>query len=119
MATELELINSSLKGDKESFGKIVRIYQSLICSITYGSVGDIHVSEDLAQETFYTAWKNLKSLRDKSKFKIWLCGIARNLTKEYIRQKYRPLTAQTQSLDTIIDIPNSDTNPREEAISKE
>ena len=102
MINEVELINSSLNGDKGSFGKIVRIYQSLICSITYNSIGDLHASEDLAQETFFTAWKNLDELQDKSKFKFWLCGIARNLTNEYIRQKYRNVTSQPQSLDNAI-----------------
>jgi RNA polymerase sigma factor (sigma-70 family) len=107
MINEIELINSSLNGDRVSFGKIVRIYQSLICSITYNSIGDLHASEDLAQETFYAAWKNLKGLQDKSKFKYWLCGIARNLTNEYIREKYRNVTPQTQSLDNTINIPTS------------
>jgi RNA polymerase sigma factor (sigma-70 family) len=119
MINEVELINSSLNGDKGSFGKIVRIYQSLICSITYNSIGDFHASEDLAQETFFTAWKNLNELQDKSKFKFWLCGIARNLTNEYIRQKYRNITAQSQSLDTTLDIPTLETSPRDAAISRE
>jgi RNA polymerase sigma factor (sigma-70 family) len=119
MINEIELINSSLNGDRVSFGKIVRIYQSLICSITYNSIGDLHASEDLAQETFYAAWKNLKGLQDKSKFKYWLCGIARNLTNEYIREKYRNVTPQTQSLDNTINIPTSELNPRDAAISQE
>jgi RNA polymerase sigma factor (sigma-70 family) len=119
MINEVELINSSINGDKVSFGRIVRLYQSLICSITYNSIGDLHASEDLAQETFFTAWKNLNQLQDKSKFKFWLCGIARNLTNEYIRQKYRNVTAQSQSLDSTLNIPTLETSPRDAAISKE
>lgn len=119
MTNEIDLINASIKGDKDSFGQIVRTYQSLICSITYNSIGDLHTSEDLAQETFFSAWKNLKSLKEKSKFKYWLCGIARNLTNDYIRTRYSDSTYKSQSLETYDNVPSLELNPRQEAISKE
>ncbi len=119
MINEIELIDASLQGDRDSFGQIVRTYQSLICSITYNSIGDLHTSEDLAQETFFSAWKNLKGLRDKSKFKYWLCGIARNLTNDYIRTRYSDSTYKSQSLESNDTVPSTQLNPRQEAISKE
>src|SRR5690606_21602169 len=41
--------------------------------------GDFARSEDVAQDTFLSAWRQLPQLRDRSKFKAWLCGIARHL----------------------------------------
>jgi len=35
------------------------------------------LSEDLAQETFVTAWQRLASLREPAKLRAWLCGINR------------------------------------------
>ena len=70
---EIDLLNASLSGNKEAFGTIVENYQSLVCSITYSATGDFAKSEELAQETFIRAWKELKQLKDLEKFRAWLC----------------------------------------------
>ena len=54
---DAELVEWSLTGDREAFGRIVERYQSLVCSITYGATGSLGLSEDIAQETFVTAWQ--------------------------------------------------------------
>ena len=51
------LVAESLAGDRTAYGRIVQRYQSLICGITYAASGDVHRSEDLAQETFIQAWR--------------------------------------------------------------
>src|SRR2546428_6788936 len=82
-----QLVEWSLTGDRDAFGRIVERYQSLVCSITYGATGSLSLSEDLAQETFVNAWRNLTGLRDASKLRAWLCGIARNLTNNFLRRR--------------------------------
>ncbi len=62
-------------GDREAFGQIVERYQSLVCSLAYSACGNLSRSEDLAQETFVTAWQRLGELREPSKLRAWLCGI--------------------------------------------
>lgn len=39
---------------------------------------DITLSEELTQETFFRAYMNYASLRDKDKASVWLCQIAKN-----------------------------------------
>ena len=39
---------------------------------------DISLSEELTQETFFRAYMNYASLRDKTKASVWLCQIAKN-----------------------------------------
>ena len=39
---------------------------------------DITLSEELTQETFFRAYMNYASLRDKDKASAWLCQIAKN-----------------------------------------
>ena len=82
-------MDASLEGDKDAFGEIVKRYQALVCSITYSMTGDIALSEDLAQETFVTAWQRLRFLRDPSRLKAWLCGIARNTARMALRKRVR------------------------------
>jgi len=50
------------------------VYKYLI-SLTH----DIDVAEELTQETFYRAVKNINSFKGKSKLSTWLCKIAKNL----------------------------------------
>src|SRR5256885_11119521 len=44
----------------------------------YSAIGRLGQSEDVAQETFITAWKHLRHLREPAKLRSWLCGIARD-----------------------------------------
>jgi RNA polymerase sigma factor (sigma-70 family) len=76
---DAKLVSATLAGDRDAFGQIVTRYQSLICSLAYSATGSLGQSEDLAQETFITAWRQLRELRDPEKLRSWLCGIARNL----------------------------------------
>ena len=39
---------------------------------------DVTLSEELTQETFFRAYMNYASLRNKEKISVWLCQIARN-----------------------------------------
>src|SRR5437879_3126924 len=82
-----ELVGDSLNGNLNAFGQIVARYQSLICSLAYSATGSLGQSEDLAQETFITAWKHLGHLRERPKLRAWLCGIARNRINNYLRRE--------------------------------
>src|ERR1041385_3584251 len=87
--TDTELVARSLVGNSEAFGQIVARYQSLICSLAYSATGSLGQSEDLAQETFITAWKHLGRLRERNKLRAWLCGIARNRINSSLRRDGR------------------------------
>src|SRR5512146_1765962 len=86
---DAELVTASLAGNREAFGQIVSRYQSLICSLAYSATGSLSQSEDLAQETFFTAWRQLAHLREPGKLRSWLCGIVRNLIRTAQRQECR------------------------------
>ena len=67
--TDIELVGRTLDGDTTAFEQIVSRYQSLICSLTYSATGSLGQSQDLAQETFITAWKHLRLLRERDKLR--------------------------------------------------
>jgi len=119
MGSDLELMEACLAGNREAFGRIVERYQSLICAIAYSATGDLGASEDLAQETFVTAWRRLGELRDRTKLRAWLCGIARNLTNNWIRQRSRDVVARAEPLEGAPETTETAPTPREHAISRE
>ena len=77
-----ELVEASRRGEHEAFGQLVARYQDLVCAVSYSSTGDRVLSEDVAQETFIAAWRQLDGLRDIERLRSWLCGIARNLARK-------------------------------------
>jgi RNA polymerase sigma-70 factor (ECF subfamily) len=68
-----------LHEDQNAFGELVRRYQSAVRGFLFKMTnGDAHLADDLAQEAFLKAWKNLRSFRSEAKFSTWLFGIACN-----------------------------------------
>jgi RNA polymerase sigma factor (sigma-70 family) len=116
---DAELVDRCLGGDREAFGRVVERYQGLICAIAYSACGDAGRSEDMAQETFLAAWRNLESLKDRSRVKQWLCGIARHVIQESCRRATRdPMAASTPLAQNVADGEES-FQPSEQTISKE
>jgi RNA polymerase sigma factor (sigma-70 family) len=116
---DAELVNSSLDGNREAFGQIVSRYQSLICSLAYSATGSLSQSEDLAQETFLTAWKQLAELREPPKLRAWLCGIARNLINSSLRAQGREPSHHAQPLEGISEPHSPEPLPIDRVISRE
>jgi RNA polymerase sigma factor (sigma-70 family) len=114
-----ELVSETLSGNRDAFSQIVTRYQSLICSLTYSATGSLGQSEDLAQETFITAWKHLRHLRERTKLRAWLCGIARNRINNFLRREGREPIRHAESLDEVSETPSAGPLPVDHVISKE
>ncbi|HEY5924453.1 MAG TPA: RNA polymerase sigma factor [Kofleriaceae bacterium] len=87
--TDIELVEASLRGEHEAFGDLVARYQDVVCAVSYSSTGDQVLSEDVAQETFIAAWRQLARLRNSARLRPWLCGIARNLARTARKRRRR------------------------------
>src|SRR3954469_1348549 len=98
---DADLVAASLAGNRDAFGQIVARYQSLICSLAYSATGNLSQSEDLAQETFVTAWKQLRNLHEPAKLRSWLCGITRNLVHNWLRSQGREPSHAAAPLEEI------------------
>src|SRR6516162_2809898 len=117
--SDSELVAQSLAGDRDAYGRIVTRYQTLICSIAYSATGSLSQSEDLAQETFVTAWKQLADLREPEKLRAWLCRISRNLTYDALLSEVREPVHKAKPLEDIKEAPASDPLPSDSTISRE
>jgi RNA polymerase sigma factor (sigma-70 family) len=116
---DAELVSASLSGNRDAFGQIVARYQSLVCSLAFSATGNLSQSEDLAQETFVTAWKQLAGLREPEKLRAWLCGIARNLINHSLHKQGREPSHQAKTLEEISESHSPNPLPTEQAISNE
>jgi RNA polymerase sigma factor (sigma-70 family) len=118
-ASDAQLVAHSLTGNRDAFGQIVARYQTLVCSLAYSATGNLDQSEDLAQETFLAAWKQLASLREPNKLRSWLCGIARNLTFDSLKKQGREPSHVGEPLDTLDAAHAAGPQPHDFAISQE
>src|SRR5690242_21733085 len=96
--SDSELVTQSLAGYRDAFGRIVSRYQTLLCSLAYSATGSLSQSEDLTQETFVTAWRQLANLREPEKLRSWLCRISRNLTYDALLRQGREPVHKAESL---------------------
>jgi RNA polymerase sigma factor (sigma-70 family) len=116
---DAELVTASLDGNREAFRLIVERYQTLVSSLAYCATGSVSRSEDLAQETFVAAWKQLAELREPAKLRPWLCSIARSLiSREFRRLGHEPDHA-AESLEAVAEWTSPEPLPPDQVISEE
>jgi len=84
---ENQLIPKVLDGDEEAFAEIVKIYLKAIYNFIYRLAGDRDAAEDLTQETFVKAWKNLERFDQSKNFRTWLFTIAKNTAFDWLKKK--------------------------------
>lgn len=78
----------TLLGDKSAFDQLTRKYQSSIRRFLQNlTMGDVQLSEDLAQETFIKAYLNLMSFQGMAGFSTWLFRIAYNVHYDHLRSR--------------------------------
>ncbi len=119
LQTDAELVGATLSGNRDAFGQIVSRYQSLVCSLAFSATGSLSQSEDLAQETFITAWTHLSHLRERDKLRAWLCGIARNCINGFLRREGREPASAAASLEELAESHSPEPLPVEYTISNE
>ena len=86
---DVQLIHRILDGDDEAFSVLVRKYQKSVHALAWRKIGDFHFAEEIAQDTFLQAHKNLATLRNRNQFAGWLYVIANRLCIKWI-QKNEP-----------------------------
>ena len=76
---DVQLISKILGGDDTAFSTLVEKYQKGIHALVWRKIGDFHYAEEITQDTFLNAYKNLSTLKEPSQFAGWLYVIANRL----------------------------------------
>jgi len=88
------LVSSAREGDRAAFGCLYERYARMVHGILLSRVPPPEV-DDLVQEVFLAALRQLHALRDVARFGAWLAVITRNRANDYYR-KSGPQTALTE-----------------------
>jgi len=96
MSTDLLSINlardfpAAQRGDHAAYGRMVRATQRMVASVALALVRDVQLSEDIAQESFLTAWQRLGQMKNSESFLPWLRDVTRNRAIDHLRTlRYR------------------------------
>jgi RNA polymerase sigma factor (sigma-70 family) len=84
---DLTLVEQACSGDTDSFTELCRRYYPAMVAIAHSIIGDRHLAEDAAQQTFAKAVRKMKKLKNKSKFAAWLAAICRNVALDLAKTK--------------------------------
>ena len=86
--------------DRNAFSELVRRHQSAVrTTLRRLTAGSHALADDLAQETFMLAYRNIKSFRHEARFSTWLYRIATNaFLADARKRKEEPLGDRDQDL---------------------
>lgn len=95
------------------FEKLFDDKQDLVFKYLIKLTGNAALAEELTQETFFRAYMNYTSLRNKEKASVWLCQIAKNTYYAWYNEHKK-----LHSLETTESISNPD-NMEDSFVKKE
>jgi RNA polymerase sigma-70 factor (ECF subfamily) len=99
---EKQLIASIRGGKTQQFHELIRPYERSVFVMALSLLHNEADAEEVAQETFLKAFRNLAGFRGEAKFGTWLISIALNEARSRIR---RNKTVRVVSLDQDPDEP--------------
>lgn len=105
---EQQLIKKSIKGDTESFGRLVTMHGRYVYNIAYKFMGNPDDASDMAQESMIKAFNAISKFKQNSKFTTWLYRITINVCKDEIKKR-RPDLITMEELENLPS--NADDDP--------
>jgi RNA polymerase sigma-70 factor, ECF subfamily len=109
-----ELVLQARKGDRDAFAGLYDRFAPLIRSVAYDATGCLQEVEDLCQEVFLHAYRNLTQLHDDERFPGWLMMIARRKCVSWGRTRKRHPVVALEAMDP----PVADCDGNDDAIQE-
>lgn len=99
-AHDLEpLVAAATTGDADAFARVIGATSGLVTSIALAIVRDVDMSQDIAQDVFLSAWRDLRKLRNPASFLPWLRQMTRNRAHHVLRGQVRTRRWMVQPSD--------------------
>ena len=116
--TDLAVVTKARLGDADAFRVLVERHSRPLFRLAYRMTGNQHDAEDVVQESFLRAWRQLGKFDERASFGTWLYRIATNCSLDAIcSRKRRPVDSGME--DPVLALPSGDPTPERMAVSGE
>ncbi len=85
--TDSELVEIVRNSDQERYGEIIERYQGKLFAYLFRLIGSRDEAQDILQDVFLKAYRNLQSYDSSRKFSSWIYRIAHNEAVNFIKRK--------------------------------
>ena len=86
---EGEWIERCLRGEQRVYAYLVQRYERMVRSVIRRLIVSDAEVDDLAQAAFVTAYENLAQFEGTARFSTWVCEIALNKSRDWLRGQRR------------------------------
>jgi RNA polymerase sigma-70 factor, ECF subfamily len=90
--TAAEIVDRVLKGDRQSYALLIDAYKGPLFNLALRMTGSYSDADDLTQEIFIKAYRQLNKFDQKQKYFTWLYTIGINLIRNHLKKKTRENT---------------------------
>ena len=87
--TDLAALSRAREGDPDAFRHLVERHSRVIFRVAYRMTGNEHDADDVVQEAFLRAYKQLDHFEERANFSTWLHRIAVNCSLDLLRARGR------------------------------
>lgn len=98
---EVELLARARDGNTQAYSQLVEIHQDRIYGLIFRMVREQTLAEELTQDVFIKAFRNLSSFRGDARFSTWVYRIAVNVCHD----QRESATARNRAKETSLDSP--------------
>ena len=87
--TDLAAVGRAREGDSDAFRLLVERHSRVIFRVAYRMTGNEHDADDVVQETFLRAYRQIDAFEERANFSTWLHRIAVNCSLDLLRSRSR------------------------------
>jgi len=109
------LIARSQAGETAAFGELTRHYQDMAFGYALALLSDVHLAQDVTQESFLAAYLSVGNLQDPAAFPAWLRGIVRHQCGRVLRRSH----ADVVPFDEDLGLPTLSPGPEQSLLQRE
>src|SRR5258705_12881077 len=95
------------EGDEEAFGALVQQHSRKVFQLAFRMMRNEQDAEDVVQECFLRAYRQLGRFEARADFGTWLYRIAANCAVDMMRSRQRRMSARSEVLDEAAPIPET------------
>src|ERR1044071_73106 len=121
--TDAAIVARARAGDADAYRVLVERHSRVLFRLAFRMTGNESDAEDVVQESFLRAYRQLGKFDERASFGTWLYRIATNCSLDLVRSRKRRsenlAPADPEMDDPILSLPATEPNPERSAFSSE